>query len=254
MVVITLLYEAEEEVLSFVPGTSDQLLQTTAVSLLGLEAGSPVFVMDDAIPSEAASKRDALLLSNGLAHGSRVRVYSKETRARLPAHRPLPGGGAGAVLGLVKFASPLGHDGQRQIGNGSSLAPRGPSFLTAHIKSLSVADSSSVPRLQCCLHVLALREVDPRTESFTVVLNLMIDWQDAQLAGREKDEIDDIINDDTMYLRPTISLANMVGGGEELQQLVPRCDNSKTGNIKYACYSLLATRYSLVTSVFSVFY
>ena len=242
MVVVTLLYEAEEEVLSWVPGTSDQLLQTTAVSLLGLEAGSPVFVMDDAIPSEAASKRDALLLSNGLAHGSRVRVYSKETRARLPAHRPFPGG-SGAVLGLVKFATPIGH-GQRQLGTAEQQQqqqrPRGPSFLTAHIKSLSVADSASVPRLQCCLHVLALREVDPRTESFTAVLNIMIDWQDAQLAGREKDEIDDIINDDTMYLRPTISIANMVGGGEELQQLVPRCDNSKTGNIKYA-RSLLTT-------------
>ena len=220
MVFATLLYDdaagaEKEDLLSYSLATSDTVLQKTVRYLLAQSGGveldsddGPVFVIDALV--EQPTKRDAVLLSPGLADGSRVRVCTAEQRAALPNSigvallRPLP----------------------------DHLAPPRTSFLATHINALARADSSLVPRLQVTVHLLTLHDVDPRTECFTAVLNLMIDWVDEQLAGKEKDEIDDIVGNPDLYVRPAVSIGNMVGGDEALAGATPRCDNSRTGNIK----------------------
>jgi hypothetical protein len=219
MVFATLLYDdaagaEKEDVLSWSLATSDTVLQKTVRYLLaqsGVELDSddgPVFVVDALV--EQPTKRDAVLLSPGLADGSRVRVYTAEQRAALPNS---------IVVAALHPHLP-------------DLAPTRTSFLASHINTLARADSSLVPRLQVTVHLLTLHDVDPRTECFTAVLNLMIDWVDEQLAGKEKDEIDEIVGNPDLYVRPAVSIGNMVGGDEALAGATPRCDNSKTGNIK----------------------
>ena len=78
----------EEEVLSWSPGTSDTLVQRAACRLPGVPDDEVLFVVDEHIAPDLTSKRDALLLSAGLAHGSRMRVYTAAHRAVLPNYRP----------------------------------------------------------------------------------------------------------------------------------------------------------------------
>ena len=220
---MTLLHGEVEEVLSWVPGTSDALLQKTACRLLGFSDDDEVlFVVDAGTEPAAMSKHDTVLLSGvSLQRGyERVRVYTMAARANLPDRRPRAASPAQLpALGGVAGASP-------------ALATNAPSFLHLHVNALTIADSSLVPRLQCTVHLLTLHDVDPRTECFTAVLNFMIDWRDEQLAGKQKEEIDEIINDKLLYGRPTLTVPNMVSGGDELSSNTLRCDNSKTGHIK----------------------
>ena len=154
MVVVTLVHgeeEDQEEVLSWSPGTSDALLQQAARCLLSLpDDNTPLFVVDAHTPPSIACKRDALLLSGGLAHGSRVRVYTAAARAVLPNYRPgaAEAGAAEALSGLagadagkkaegaaggVARLPPLRNgaiDACEPSGASDALAP--PSFLHTH--------------------------------------------------------------------------------------------------------------------------
>ena len=189
---------------SWFPGTESDVVQALIRQLLKLPADALMLAIN--ADDDAPCQHDAFPLCNAVPSGAALRLLSQQEWEAMPTHRR-----SSVDVGLNSSA---------------------PSFLKHHIDSLTRCDSSLVPTVQCTVHVQAIVEIDPRSETFGVHFTLMLDWCDEQLAGMRKDDIEEIITDSAQYAVPRVQIANLVEGGDELEVAQPRCDNSSKGLVK----------------------
>ena len=131
---------------------------------------------------------------------------------------------------------PKEHPRSRAASDGhgdSARSPRtGTSFLKAYVDALTRTDIGVLPTVQCCIHINSIVEVNPQSETFLCDITVICDWRDERLMGLPKEEIDEVLADDTAYVKPKISLHNQVDGSDDLATAIPRCDDSKIGTCK----------------------